>query len=137
MHLDREGHLPEAQLQAVWKLLLCSQKQWESHLLLMQQEGRLVAYHEGKQGGKQWHLVPKQSHPVAKQCHPVAKQCHPIGKQEYRVGQLVELAGFWERILGVVIGDDSQFLYALLCHFTIIFINILLCMHLMEFVSTH
>ena len=106
MHLDREGHLPEAQLQAVWKLLLCSQKQWESHLLLMQQEGRLVAYHEGKQGGKQWHLVPKQS-------HPVAKQCHPIGKQEHRVGHLLELAGFSDFILGVVIGDDNQFLYAL------------------------
>ena len=125
MHLDREGHLPEAQLQAVWKLLLCSQKQWESHLLLMQQEGRLVAYHEGKQGGKQWHLVPKKS-------HPVAKQCHPIGKQEHRVGHLLELAGFSDFILGVVIDDDNQFLYALLCHFMD-----LLCMHLLEFFATH
>jgi hypothetical protein len=102
------------------------QKQWESHLLVTNQEGRLVAYQEGKQGGKQWHLVPKQS-------HPVAKQCHPIGKQEHQVGYLVELAGLSECILGVVIGDDNQFLYALLCHF----MDLLLCMHLLEFFATH
>ena len=90
------------------------------------QEGRLVTYQEGKQGGKQWHLVPKQS-------HPVAKQCHPIGKQENRVGHLVELAGLSVCILGVVIGDDNQFLYALLCHF----MDVLLCMNFIKKNSTH
>ena len=118
--------MAEAQLQIVWKLLLCLQKQWEKHLLVTNQEGQLVAYQEGKQGGKQWHPVPKQS-------HPVAKQCHPIGKQEHRVGHLLELAGSSDFILGVVIGDDNQFLYALLCHF----MDILLCMHLLEFFATH
>ena len=44
--------MAEAQLQIVWKLLLCLQKQWEKHLLVTNQEGQLVAYQEGKQGGK-------------------------------------------------------------------------------------
>ena len=58
--LGHKGHA-EAQLQAFWKQILCLQKQWESHLLVTNQEGRLVAYQEGKQGGKQWHLVAKQA----------------------------------------------------------------------------
>ena len=70
---------------------------------------------------------------VPKQSHPVAKQCHPIGKQEHRVGHLLELASLSEYILGVVIGHDNQFLYALLCHF----MDLLLCMHLLEFFATH
>ena len=52
---------------------------------------------------------------------------------EHRVGHLLELAGLSEYILGVVIGDDNQFLYALLCHF----MDLLLCMHLLEFFATH
>ena len=92
--LGHKGHA-EAQLQAVWKQILCLQKQWESHLVA-NQEGQLVA----KQGGKQWHPVPKQ-------CHSVAKQCHPIAKQEHRVGHLLEHAGISEYILSVVLGDEN------------------------------
>ena len=40
-------------------------------------------------------------------------------------------SGISECILGVVIGDDNQFLYALLCHF----MDLLLCMHLLEFLQ--
>ena len=86
--LGHKGHLAEAQLQDVWKQILCLQKQWERHLLT-NQEGQLVA----KQGGKQW--------------HPVAKQWHPVAKQGHRVGHLLEQAGISEYILSIVLGDEN------------------------------